>query len=486
MIGRIHSGGHGFKGAVGYLLYGKKDAPNPERVAWSMTRNMVVDDAGLAPAIMQATAMQSARCKKPAYHFCVSWRHDENPTDEIMRMVGDSTIAELGLEDHQALLVAHNDTAHKHLHILVNRIHPGTRKAWHTGKDYERLEKSMARQAKLLGFEIVPGRHNAPEHAVKAPKHAKNGEYQMAKRENKPRPLDHWSVEEIKSRRQHLAPIFQSSRSWDQLAMNLAREGLKLEKKGQGIIIADAFGFMKLSDLGKEVRLKTLEDSYREKFSAFTARGGNEGLMFPEGPLSPREPTPATDPIPHPNEKNLRRPIHGEGADDEGDGYAPSDEASDHELDEYEKERLREEERERRIAERKAQLDARDKKRTDAWDEAEDANGAVEQALTPDYAGRAAPSAQPKDPLSEAHESLSTARDVLDLAYALGSLVTEAQLERAKHDVELAQEKVDQELSFAEKLKSDIAEALQGKPKPPPQPLPEPEPEHDEDDEMEM
>lgn len=485
MIGKIHAGGNGFRGAINYLLRGKTDAPNPDRVAWAMTRNMLVDDADMAPAIMRATAKLSARCQKPAYHFCLSWRHDENPTDELMRVVGDSTIADLGLLEHQAVLVAHNDTAHKHLHILINRVHPGTGKAWHTGKDYERLERSMARQAKLMGFEAVPGRFNEPELTGK-PKRARDGDYQKAKREKRPRPLDRWSVDEIKSRRLQLGALFQDSRSWDQLALNLAREGLRLERKGQGIIIADAFGYMKLSDLGKEVRLHGLENTYRESFDAFAARGGNDGLPFPQDPLSAgQNETPPAHITVHPG-KNRAKAIQSEGNTDDDDGYGSSNGGSNGELDEDEKARLREDARQQRIAAREQELAARAKNRAAAWTANDEASDTGQQTLTPEHNPAPAKKLMPNDPLSEAHEALSKARKTLDLSYALGSLVDDAQLDRARLDVELAQEKVDRELSFADKLKADIADALRAKPV---KPEPEAEVETDndlDDDEIEM
>ncbi|WP_423415329.1 relaxase/mobilization nuclease domain-containing protein [Hyphomicrobium sp. B1] len=489
MIGNVHKGGNGFRGIVNYLLHGKRDEPDPDRVAWAITRNMLVHDPDLAPAIMRATANQSARCLKPGYHFSISWRHDENPTDELMRMVGDSTIADLGLTEHQALMLCHKDKAHRHLHILVNRVHPGTHKAWHTGKDYERLEQSIARQAKALGMLHVPGRFNEPERALTQPRHARDGEFQKARREAKPRPLDRWSLDEIKSRKLQLGPIFEGSRSWDQLAQNLAREGLTITRKGQGLIIADAFGFMKLSDLGKEVRLGTLEANYRERFDAFNARGGNNGLLFPDQPLSAGLLTPARDvDTVSPLLKSRARPIHADGASEEDGGYDPGHELSDRERDEEEKQRLREEARQRRIVEREAELEERARRKAaSSWSDADEAADAAEHSLD----ARTAPTPREKpveqpDPLSDAHEELALARATLDLSYALGGLVSDAQRERARQDVEVAQEKVDANLSFADKLKADIAEALQAKPEPAPKAAPEPEPEQDEDDEMEM
>ena len=43
-----------------------------------------------------------------------------------MREAARDFLIRMGFDAHQALLVAHNDTAHKHVHIILNTIHPET------------------------------------------------------------------------------------------------------------------------------------------------------------------------------------------------------------------------------------------------------------------------------------------------------------------------------------------------------------------------
>ena len=273
MIGKIPRPGRGFRGSFQYLMHGKRDADrDPERLAWMETRNLFVEDPDKIPSMMRATAAQSKKCQKPVYHMIISWRPDEAPSDVTMREVADRALFDLGLNEHQAVLAAHRDTNHRHLHILVNRVHPETGKAWHTSKDWARFERSIARQALELGLVKVDGRHNTPEQMAREAKRARDSEYQMHKRLGRDTPKDRWSVEEIKSRKKQLAPIFEQSRSWDQLTRRLDAEGLALTAKGQGLVIDDGMGFMKLSDLGKEVRLAGLETLYRERFADFSLR----------------------------------------------------------------------------------------------------------------------------------------------------------------------------------------------------------------------
>lgn len=273
MIGKIPRPGRGFRGSFQYLMHGKRDAGrDPDRLAWMETRNLFVDNPDRIPSMMRATAAQSRTCQKPVYHMIISWRPDEAPSDLTMREVADQALADLGLGEHQAVLAAHRDTDHRHLHILVNRVHPETGKAWHTSKDWARFERSIARQALERGLVMVDGRHNTPEQMKRDNKRARDSEYQMAKRLGREVPKERWSVEEIRSRRGQLAPLFAQSRSWDQLTRLLRAEGLTLTAKGQGLVIDDGMGFMKLSDLGKEVRLAGLETLYQERFPAYLQR----------------------------------------------------------------------------------------------------------------------------------------------------------------------------------------------------------------------
>src|SRR5262245_66540839 len=45
-----------------------------------------------------------------------------------MTRAADSYLRHMGWDDHQAVYLAHNDTPHAHIHLIVNRIHPETGK----------------------------------------------------------------------------------------------------------------------------------------------------------------------------------------------------------------------------------------------------------------------------------------------------------------------------------------------------------------------
>lgn len=286
MIGKVPKAGRGFKGLVSYLLFGERPPepgdPQPsKRVAWCETRNMLVRRPDLAPRLMRATAKKSRRVVSPVYHYVISWHPDEAPSDDLMRQVADTTCADLGLAEHQLLYVAHRDTDHHHVHIVVNRVHPESGTAWNRRQDWVKIEQSLRRQSEAMGMDVVPGRHTEPHMFADVPKRAGDGEVRLGKKLGHANLDRHWTREVVAARRQEFLEIFRKASSWDQLARALDVKGYRLLRKGQGVVIADDQGVMKLSSVGKGIRLSLLEERFHEPFGDFLSR--NRSSLQMEG-----------------------------------------------------------------------------------------------------------------------------------------------------------------------------------------------------------
>lgn len=153
---QIAAQGRSFKGAMAYYTHDKR-APGPEvgtaadregggphpssseRVAWTETRNIASDRPEVATRIMIATAERADQLKaeagiaatgrkaqKPVLAYSLAWHPNEAgklDRAEMSRAANDS-LRVLGLERHQAVIVAHRDTAHPHVHVIVNRVSP--------------------------------------------------------------------------------------------------------------------------------------------------------------------------------------------------------------------------------------------------------------------------------------------------------------------------------------------------------------------------
>lgn len=138
MVPRDTGSGRSFKGAGLYYLH-DKDAETNERVAWTHTENLITDDPEKALKVMAWTACHAEELKaaagekstgrklqKPVFTYSLSWAQGEAPEQAHMIETGRSSLEALGLQHHEALFVAHRDTEHRHLHVIVNRVNPDT------------------------------------------------------------------------------------------------------------------------------------------------------------------------------------------------------------------------------------------------------------------------------------------------------------------------------------------------------------------------
>lgn len=139
----IAGNGHSFMGAMAYYLHDKRQeqtGPHPQtadRVAWTETRNLagvgpqtatrvMIDHAQQAGELKAAAGIASTGRKSNAhvYAFSLSWRHDEVDGLDRAEMVRatDAALKFLGADHLQAVLIAHRDREHPHVHVVLNRI----------------------------------------------------------------------------------------------------------------------------------------------------------------------------------------------------------------------------------------------------------------------------------------------------------------------------------------------------------------------------
>lgn len=150
MIG-VSSSSRSFKSLGHYLVVGR-GGDEPNRVAWSVARNLPTDDPQLAAKIMRATAAQNVRVDQPVYHLALSFDPRDVVDRQQMERVADRVLTELGLRDYQCLIVAHGDRQHPHLHILINRVHPLSHKAWDRWQDYPIVQRVLRDEERALGL----------------------------------------------------------------------------------------------------------------------------------------------------------------------------------------------------------------------------------------------------------------------------------------------------------------------------------------------
>jgi hypothetical protein len=136
MIVKIGAAGKSFKGLSDYLTH-DPGAKTNERVAWTHTRNLANDFVPAAVNEMYLTAENAELLKQeagvrgggrstenPVKHISLSWAPDDNPSQAHMIKASEHFLQRMGWGEHQAIFIAHDDKSHKHVHIMVNAVHP--------------------------------------------------------------------------------------------------------------------------------------------------------------------------------------------------------------------------------------------------------------------------------------------------------------------------------------------------------------------------
>jgi hypothetical protein len=152
MVPKVTSAGRSFKGAARYYLHDKQ-ADTSERVAFVETVNLptndprravahMVDTASHADQLKQAAGIKGGRkLDKPVYTYALTWHPSETPTKAEQLEAARESLKVLGMADRQAIIIAHDDAAHPHVHVMVNRVCPETGRAASNSNDRLKLSE---------------------------------------------------------------------------------------------------------------------------------------------------------------------------------------------------------------------------------------------------------------------------------------------------------------------------------------------------------
>ena len=266
MIPKINGLGRSFAGVAAYCLH---DAPEPddrrprtsERVGWADTRNLATFRPERAARLMAATAKAAPDLKRlaggspggrklarPVLHYSLSWARDETPDKREMSRAVDGSMEALGLEGHEALIVAHDDTRHPHVHVIANRVDPETGKAATLGRSKLRLSRWAE------GYEREQGR-------IRCERRVRNNERRRAGEEVARGPSDrprHWARVRREGMQPGRARRARKPRRKDQVDMEAWRH-------------AEAEAWEKVAD-GREWGFRQLETRARKEWAELLGR----------------------------------------------------------------------------------------------------------------------------------------------------------------------------------------------------------------------
>ncbi len=260
-----------FKGLAAYVLAEKDggrgdpvdwklgqyvlDEPHDgEKVAWAHATNCEADDLGIAVKEIMATQARNKTVRTDkSYHLVVSFPPGERPTREQMEDIEREVCAVLGFGEHQRIAAVHQDRDHWHMHIAINRVHPGTLRALEPHRDYFLLQAACIELEIRHGLTRTP--HSPSLEAAKgkaAEMEAHTGRVSFGR----------WVMENAA---EHLVAAARTARTWDDLHRAAASYGLVIQPRGAGLIIANqagpAHGRMKASAIDRCLSFQALTDS---------------------------------------------------------------------------------------------------------------------------------------------------------------------------------------------------------------------------------
>jgi hypothetical protein len=124
MIGKIILG-KSFRGCISYVLENKLDLSTKSTSinrAELISFNLCFGDKKELIEQFNDVRFLNPKLSKPVMHVILSLSPGEKPDNATLLAMVEDCAKELGFEKNQFIAVAHNDTGHLHLHIVVNRI----------------------------------------------------------------------------------------------------------------------------------------------------------------------------------------------------------------------------------------------------------------------------------------------------------------------------------------------------------------------------
>ena len=232
-----------FSGLVNYIVDAQQQS---ERIGTIRVTNCHSDrvDAVIAE-VLNTQQMNKRAVSDKTYHLVISFRSEDQPTEEVLATVENKLCEGLGFNEHQRLSVVHHDTDHLHIHVAINKIHPVRLTIHNPHYDY----KVMGELCQKLEqeYELTPDNHEVKQRG------AQNGAANISFKAGETS-LIGWIKQEC------LAQILAAG-NWADLHQILMEHGLELRERGNGFVLVSGNGVaVKASSVDRALSKKQLVD----------------------------------------------------------------------------------------------------------------------------------------------------------------------------------------------------------------------------------
>lgn len=138
-----------FKRLADYITRAHTDTPITAHIS-------NCDDLPYPLAVKCIEALQAVKKSQQdsTYHLVLSFKAQDNLTQEKLRYIEAQCCAALEMEEHQRMAAFHQDTDNPHLHIIINQIHPTTLRRVTPYYSFQKLSRFCKRMEQELGLQI--------------------------------------------------------------------------------------------------------------------------------------------------------------------------------------------------------------------------------------------------------------------------------------------------------------------------------------------
>ena len=243
---------------VDYIL-AQKDEQGFEKRMYAFGFNFVAKTSRAWTQEMIALSEESMHSKMPVSHWVMSWQENEMPTREQVKEAVGIFLERMGLQGHQAIVVAHINTANFHVHIAVNRVHPLTEKVVqpHKGFDIEAAHRIVAEIEHKQGW---ASNKNARYRVNEQGQIVRNQRPKKLKPKPEAEDFENATGEKSAQRmaQEKAHALIQKSASWQELHVGLATVGMRYVRKGSGAVIYVGETPVKASSVDRDFALGKL------------------------------------------------------------------------------------------------------------------------------------------------------------------------------------------------------------------------------------
>ena len=261
MIAKATGRGHSFAGATAYYMHDKGKAKTRERVAWTATGNMPTNDPNKAHKWMAYTHYEAPELKRqagvkstgaklkngPVYTFVLAGYPEDKGRFEQTHWLENisGALKHQGLDKHQFYAVAHNDTDHDHVHVVVNLVNHMTGKIADLTDNHYKLQEWALKYEK----EYEQGKDYTPQREANAIAREKGENVKYSER--------------IMKDREYIKDAYERASNGQEFANLLKARGLELANGDQrGYVVVDEQG--KAHSLTRQLNKQSRQNAHEK------------------------------------------------------------------------------------------------------------------------------------------------------------------------------------------------------------------------------